>query len=485
MHIKKVFRLLAFIIFFISSLMLIPMFISLFLGEIKAVLGFLISILSMCGFSLIVFLLTRKEDYNYFSQRDAFLFTTLTWILGTAFSALPLLYSGTFQDYSSCFFEIMSGFTTTGATCLSDIEGCFKGILFWRSMTNWLGGMGIVVLFVAFLPALGATGSTFSLMGAESVGPVKGKLTPKTKTTAIALWGIYIGFTLLETIFLLLGGLSLYDSITVSFSTLSAAGFCVKNQSIGSFNSVYVESVVTVFMIIGGANFSLYYKAFTGKIKNALQDSELKWYLSIILVLTLLGTIYLRLSGYYLNIFTAFRYMIFSVVSIITTTGFATTDYCLWPSFPIMLLILTMFIGGCAGSAGGGIKVTRIRTLCLSSYNSIKRRIHPSGIFYVRENGRALDTGTISSIKTFFGVYIISILLGTVVVSLTGIGLETCFSSVILSIGNIGIGFGQTGPAGNFVLFPLWSRWVFSFLMLCGRLELLTVYVLLAKSFWK
>ena len=485
MSIKRVFRLLSYIILFVASLMLIPLCISIYNGETGAVTGFLVSMGAMALFSSLVLAVTGKTDLNMLSQRDAFLFTSLTWIMATAFSALPLLISGTFPDYSSCFFEIMSGYTTTGATCLNDIESCFRGILFWRSMTNWLGGMGIVVLFVAVLPALGAGAGTFNLMGAESVGPVKGKLTPNTRTTAIVLWLIYVAFTLIETVFLLFGGLSLYDAVTVSFSTLSAAGFCVKNESIGAFHSAYVEAVVTVFMIIGGANFALYYRAFTGKIKNVFKDSELRWYLMFIAILTVAGTVYLRMSGYYTTVTTAFRYMIFSVVSIITTTGFATSDYCLWPGFPMTMLILAMFIGGCAGSAGGGIKVTRIRTLCISYNNQLKKKIHPFGVFYVRESGRSLDSETVSSIKSFFSVYIMTILLGVAVISLTGTDLATCFSSVILCIGNIGIGFAKTGPTGNFTIFPLWSRWAFSFLMLCGRLELFTVYVLFAKSFWK
>ena len=485
MHLKSVFRLVAQILIFIAILMMIPAIIAVSHGEDKAALSFFITIGVIVAMGIYVTRWTDGEDYRQFTARDGFLFTSMTWVLATAFGALPLLLSGTFPDYSSCFFEIMSGFTTTGATAMTEIEGNFKSILFWRSMTNWLGGMGIVVLFVAFLPALGASAGTFHLMGAESVGPVKGKLTPKTQTTAIILWGIYLGFTILETIFLLFGGLSLYDAVTVSFSTLSAAGFCVKNSSIGSFNSSYVEVVVIVFMLISGANFALYYKAFTGKIRDCLKNTELRWYLAIVAAASLSGSIWLLVTGTYSGFGEALRKMSFHVISIVTTTGFATADYTLWPTFPMMLLFLVTFIGGCAGSAGGGVKVVRVSVATKSGLNLIKKKIHPMSVVQLKDSDGVVTPDVVHSIFCFLGAYMITWLVGCVIISMSGLDLLTCASATILTLGNIGIGFGNIGPTGSFAMFPLWTKWVFSFLMLVGRLELFTVYVLFSRTFWK
>jgi trk system potassium uptake protein TrkH len=326
---------------------------------------------------------------------------------------------------------------------------------------------------------------SFHLMGAESVGPVKGKLTPKTKTTAMLLWAIYVGFSILETIFLLFGGLSLYEAVTVTFSTMAAAGFCVKGASIGAFNSAYVDVVVTVFMLIAGCNFSLYYKAFTGKVKSSLKDSEFRWFISIWFVLSALVALQLTNSMVYDNFLTSFRYAAFHIASVLTTTGFATTNYLNWPSFSIMAIILTMFIGGCAGSAGGGMKVTRIATLFKMGGNTIRKKIHPASVSKVRLGDEVVPNDNLISIASFCAVYIITWLLGTLVLSLSRIDVETCMAASILSLGNIGIGFGKVGPAGNFSIFPLWSLWVCSFEMLLGRLEIFTVLVVFSRSFWK
>ena len=487
MDLRKNIKLLAIIVVFLAILMLVPMIISYSYREFRAANSFLVTILTMVVLSGATLLILRDTELSDFRQRDGFFFVTFTWIIATAFGAMPLVMSGDFMSYSAAFFEIMSGFTTTGATSLSDIEACGKGILFWRSMTNWLGGMGIVVLFVALLPAIGANmgAGSFHLMGAESVGPVKGKLTPKTKTTAMLLWAIYVGFSVLETIFLLFGGLDLYEAVTVTFSTMAAAGFCVKGASIGSFNSAYVDVVVTVFMLIAGCNFSLYYKAFTGKVKGALKDSEFRWFISIWFILSILVALQLTNSMVYDNFLTSFRYAAFHIASVLTTTGFATANYLNWPSFSIMAIILTMFIGGCAGSAGGGMKVTRIATLFKMGGTTIRKKIHPSSVSKVRLGDDVISNDTLLSIVSFCAVYIITWLVGTLVLSISRIDVETCMAASILSLGNIGIGFGKVGPAGNFSIFPLWSLWVCAFEMLLGRLEIFTVLVVFSRSFWK
>lgn len=476
-------RLLAFIQLFISLLMGVPTALSFYYQETEAQTGFLIAYLFVAIFCSLVFILVRKPQKKTMLARDGYLVVSITWIMATAFSAIPLVASGAFVDYSSAFFEIMSGFTTTGATTLTEIESLPKSILFWRSMTNWLGGMGIVVLFVALLPALGVSGTL--LVGAESVGPTKDKLTPKIKNTALILWSIYVGFSILETVLLLFGGLSLYDAVTVTFSTMAAAGFCVKNSSIGSFSSAYVDVVVTVFMLIAGANFALYYKIIIGKVSSVFKDGELRVYLGIWAVVALLSAAYLFTNNTYTSFGQSLRYSGFMTASVLTTTGFATTDYLYWPAFPQLLLLLLFFIGGSAGSAGGGIKVIRIATLFKMGRAHVKHRIHPRGVFQVRVGTTTVSQDLMTSIATFFGIYILTGVVGMVVISLSGSDVVTSFAASFLLLGNIGIGFGEVGPSGNFAFMPSALKWFCSFLMLVGRLELFTVYVLFSKYFWK
>ena len=489
MNLGKDLRLLASIMIFLALLMLIPFGVSIHFDEMPAVKAFLITILIMVVFSAIVLFFTRKETLRNLLPKDGYLFVVLTWIIATAFGAIPLVLSGNVPSYSTAYFEIMSGFTTTGATALSNIEGCYKGILFWRSMTNWLGGMGIVVLFVALLPAIGSGSQmgagSYLLVGTESVGPVKGKLTPKTKSTAKILWLIYFGLSFLQCILLKLGGLELFDAITITFSTISTAGFSVKNSSIAAYNSAYVDAIVTTFMLLGGINFSLYYKAFTGKIKQSLKDSELRWYLAIWFTCAALGAVQLTVKHIYPNLLTAFRYTGFNVASILTTTGFSNADYLTWPTFAVMLIVLTMFVGGCAGSTGGGIKVIRVATIFKMSKRAIKRNLHPAAVCSIRTNDGAMSEDTLTNIVTFVAIYLATWIISSVLVALCGTDLETCFSSALLCLGNIGIGFGKTGPTGSFAIFPAWTKWLFSSLMLVGRLELFTVYCIFTKSFWK
>ena len=489
MNLGKDIKLLALIILFLALLMIIPLAVSIYYNEMPATKAFILTMLAMVVSSTIVLIATKKETLNGLRPKDGSLFVVFTWIFAVAFGAMPLVLSGNVPSYSTAYFEIMSGFTTTGATALTNVEGCYKGILFWRSMTTWLGGMGIVVLFVALLPALGAGSQmgagSFLLLGTESVGPVKGKLTPKTKSTAKILWLIYFGLSFLQCVLLKLGGLDLFDAVTITFSSISTAGFSVKNSSIGAYNSAYVDAIVTIFMLLGGINFSLYYKAFTGKIKQSLKDSELRWYLLIWFFCAFLGALQLTIKHVYPNLLQAFRYTAFNVASILTTTGFSTTDYLTWPTFAVMLIVLTMFVGGCAGSTGGGMKVIRVSTIFKMGKRSIKQNFHPSAVCTIKSNDDTMSNETLSSIATFVAIYLATWIISSVVVALSGTDIETCFSSTLLCLGNIGIGFGKTGPTGSFAIFPAWTKWLFSALMLTGRLELFTVYCLFTKAFWK
>jgi len=476
-------RLFGLILLFIAALMGIPTIIAAVLGEHQALFGFGMAYFGIFVFCAIILLFTTKPESKSFYARDGFFVVSLTWIVATAFSAIPLAASRSLPNYSSAFFEIMSGFTTTGATTLSEIESLPRSILFWRSQTNWLGGMGIVLLFVAFLPALGVTGTM--LVGAESVGPTKDKLTPKIKTNALLLWTIYIGFSILQTFFLLFGGLSLFDAITITFSTMSAAGFSTMNNSIAGFNSAYVDIVVTIFMIISGVNFALYWRLIMGKAKSVFKDAELRTYLGILGISILLSALVVTANSTYSSFWASLRYTAFQNASIMTTTGFTTTNYENWPAFSQMILFFLFFIGGSAGSAAGGIKVVRVATLFKLGRYQLKKRIHPKGIFQIRLGQTTLTQDLIASIATFIGVYIFTGLIGALVLSFSGTDLLTALSSSFLCLGNIGVGFAHVGPRGNFGFYPSFYKWVCSFLMLVGRLELFTVYVLFTKTFWK
>ena len=483
MNIISVFRLLSFITLFVAAIMCVPLFIATHYVEIVPTTAFTFTIVLMMAMSLIIIALTQKKYKTIkISVRDSYLFVTLTWVLLSFFGALPLYLSKCMPSFSQCYFEIMSGFTTTGATAMNDIESMPYSILFWRNMTNWLGGMGIVVLFVAVLPAFGVKGT--NLFGAESVGPTKDKLTPKIRHTAIALWSIYLGLSLIEVVLLKLGGLSLFDATTVTFGTMGAAGFAPKNASIGAFGSSYVEWVCIIFMFLAGTNFSLYFKILKRQFKKVSEDGELKLYSKIVLIATLFSAISLYAKGIY-SIGDSIRHSAFQVVSFVTTTGFTSTNYNTWPIFTQMSLFVLSFVGGSAGSAGGGIKVIRIATVGQVGKNAIVKRIHPNAVTKIKVGSDTFSEDTILSICGFVGMYLITIFVGALAISLTGQDLLTCFSSAALCVGNIGVGLGGIGTESTFAIYPDWVMWVFSFLMLVGRLELFTVYALFTRSFWK
>ena len=481
MNLKSVFKLLSHISLFIGILILIPTLIAFTHNETEAFKAFLYTELMIAVFALIILIATHTEKNITFSIKDSYLVVTFTWIIATLFGALPFYFSGMTKNYSAAFFETMSGFTTTGATCLVDIESNPISLLFWRNMTNWLGGMGIVVLFVALLPACGVKGT--ALVGAESVGPTKDKLTPQIQGTAMALWGIYIALSILQTILLLLGGLNWFDATTITFGTLGAAGFVPKNASIAAYQSPYVEWICIIFMFLAGANFALYFKLLQKKILRVLKDGELKLYTQIVVIFSLLITLNLWLSGYN-NFADSLRLAAFQVVSFITTTGFSTTNYSVWPMFSQMLLFTLMFIGGCAGSAGGGIKVIRIKTMMKMAANALTRRIHPNAVTKIRVGEDTISTDTAISIAGFIGVYIATALIGTIIISLSEKDFLTCFTGTLLCLGNIGIGIGTIGTTLTFDQFSPPYLWIFSFLMLVGRLELFTVYSLFTRKFW-
>ncbi|MDC7225968.1 MAG: TrkH family potassium uptake protein [Spirochaetales bacterium] len=477
-------RLSAIIQVVVSAFMIIPAGIAASAGEMLEFYSFLGTILLVWIFASVYILVTRRAPNRVLSSRDGFFFVTSSWILAAGFGAIPMWISGTIPSYTDAYFEIMSGFTTTGASILTDIEALPRSILFWRSLTHWLGGMGIVVLVVALIPLLGAGGT--KLVGAESPGPSVDKFTPKIRNNALILWLIYLGLSVIEIILLMLGGMDLFDASTHTFGTMATGGFSPKAASVGHYNSAYIDAIITIFMVLAGCNFALYYKAMSGKLRDVFRDGEFRAYLGIFFIVAILISINLMLKGDgYDTPGRAFRYASFQTATIITTTGYATCDFELWPNFSKVLLFFLMFIGGCSGSTGGGIKVIRIVTVAKLALNNIKYMLHPRGVFSLKVGNTQIRKEVVYTIAGFFGLYIFTILFSTIVVSTCGTDIETSLTTALVTVGNIGPGFGKIGPTENYFFFPGYIKWFLSLAMMAGRLELFTVFALLTPQFWR
>jgi len=414
-------------------------------------------------------------------KREGYLIVTLSWIVISLFGTLPFLLSGAISSLTNAYFETISGFTTTGASILNDIEALPKNILYWRAMTHWMGGMGIIVLTVAVLPFLGIGG--MQLLVAEMPGITPDKLHPRITATAKRLWGIYVIFTLAEVVLLWIGEMDFFDSVCHAFATMATGGFSTKNDSIASFTP-YTQYIIILFMILAGTNFTLHYLAMHRRLKKVWSNQEFKVYFWIILIFTILialGLVFFQEN----NFESAVRNALFSVVSILTTTGFVNSDYLLWPSFIWIFIFILMFVGGSAGSTGGGVKIVRHLLLFKNSWIELKRAIHPSAIIPVKFNHKAVSQDIIFNVMAFFLIYVIVFALGTVVMSLLGADFETAIGTTIASLGNIGPGIGGVGPVENYAFLSPLAKWFLSFLMLLGRLELFTVLIILSPAFWK
>lgn len=415
-------------------------------------------------------------------KREGYIIVSLVWVIFSIFGCLPYLFSGAIPSVTDAFFETMSGFTTTGSSILNNIEELPHGILFWRSITQWMGGMGIIVMFLAILPTLGIGGR--ELFIAEVPGPAPDKLSPRIKETARNLWGLYILFTFAETILLFVGGMDFFDAINHSLTTMATGGYSTKQASAGFFTSPYLQYVMIFFMFVAGTNFTLAYAMVTGKVSKMFKDEEFRFYTVIVLLFTGIITVVLTL-GHGFAFEQAFRDSLFTVVSIITTTGYATADYLLWSPFLGMLVFVLFFVGGSAGSTGGGVKVVRILLLFKNSFYELKRLVHPNAVIPIRYNHHVVDQKTVTNILAFFVFYIIIFMMSSILMSLWTSDIYSAFSSVATTLGNIGPGFGEVGPMDNFSHLPALAKWFLSFLMLLGRLELFTVLVLFSPSFWK
>lgn len=438
------------------------------------------SITILTGLPLWIFL--NKNAPRELKKRDGYLVVTFGWIIMSVFGTLPFLLSGAIPNFTDAFFETMSGFTTTGASILNDIEGVPKGILLWRSLSQWIGGMGIIVLAVAILPILGIGG--MQLFIAESPGISAEKLKPRIKDTAKRLWLLYVGLTVLETILLMVGDMSFYDALNHSLTTMATGGFSTKNDSIAHFNSPYIHYVITFFMFLAGTSFTLTYFMLKRKFKKVLGNEEFVVYLFCIVAVTIVLTGFVHTSTS-LTFENNFRETLFQVVSIITTTGFVTKDYTAWSPLITMAFFALLFIGGMAGSTAGGIKIVRHIVLFKNSFLEMKRQLHPNAVIPVRLNNRAIQGELTYHVLAFMMIYFLIFSLGSIVMAWVGLDFPTALSAVATSLGNVGPGIGGVGPMNNFSEVPDVGKWVLAFLMLLGRLELFTVLILFTPFFWK
>lgn len=465
-------------ILIVESLLMIPsLLIALYTGgsDVKA---FIITIILT---AIVGFFMRRKRQGKLINSSDGLAIVAFGWILASIFGALPLFISGS-TNYLDALFETVSGFTTTGATVISNVEALPQGILFWRSFTHWIGGMGILVFTIALIPALGIGG--FQIFKAESPGPVAGKIAPRIKDTAKILYGIYFGMTILQIIMLKIGGMNLFDSMVYTFGTVGTGGFATKNNSVAFYNSTYIHLVIATFMIMAGTNFTIYYSLLKRKFNDAFLDEELRLYLSIVAVAVVAIAANLYLTSYN-SLGLSLRDSYFQVSSVMTTTGYTTADFDLWPSFSKGVLLLLMFIGASAGSTAGGLKVIRILIMFKLIRREISKIFHPRAVIPIKANDRIVQNDTVASINSFVALYFVIFVTSTLLVTLEGVNLESAASSVVATLSNIGPGLGFVGPTQNFGAFHNPTKILFTFLMLLGRLELFTIIALLAPKNWR
>ncbi|MCK4661659.1 MAG: TrkH family potassium uptake protein [Bacteroidales bacterium] len=423
-----------------------------------------------------------KNPIKKFGKREGYIIVSLVWIVFSFFGSLPFVFSGAITNYTDAFFETISGFTTTGASILNDIEALPHGILFWRSLTQWMGGMGIIVLSIAILPLLGIGG--MQLFAAEVPGLTPDKLHPKIKETAKRLWIIYFMLTLTEAILLILGNMDFFDAICHSLTTMATGGYSTKQASVAYWSSSYIHYVIIAFMFLAGTNFTLSYFALKFKFSKIIHNEEFRFYIGFIIIFSAIISIVLFIVHKQdFNI--AIRDSLFQVVSIMTTTGFVTVDYLRWVPFLGVIILFLMFLGGSAGSTGGSIKIVRIVLILKNSYFELKRLIHPNAIIPVRLNNKVVSESIIMNVLAFIFFYILIFIFGVIIMSSMGLDLDSSLGAVAATLGNIGPGIGSVGPVENFYHIPAFGKWFLSFLMLTGRLEIFTVLILFSPTFWK
>lgn len=479
MNYKMVAYLLGRILLIVAALMCLPFLIAV-IGQEKTWFGFLLAVLGQLALGLACS--AKKPKNQEFYAKEGFVIVAMVWVLTSLFGALPFYVSGEIPSYIDALFETISGFTTTGATILNDIEALSKSTLFWRSFTHWIGGMGVLVFVLAVLPKSHASQS-IHLMRAEVPGPQVGKLVSRMRGTARILYAIYLVMTLVEVLCLKAAGMPWFDSLLSAFSTAGTGGFSVKNASIAAYDSALIDGIITIFMLLFGVNFTLYYLILTGHVLQALKSEELRWYVGILGAFSLLIT--LNIMPQYAGFWNAFRYAIFQVGSVITTTGFITADFNKWPVFSKLLLMILLFMGACAGSTGGGFKVSRVLILLKASIRELRQQISPRSVTTLTLEGRPLEDKTAYGVLVYLAIYVFVFICSHLLIALDSESYLTGFTAVATCLNNVGPGLDAVGPVENFSHFSGFSKLVLSVDMLAGRLELLPILTLLSPATWR
>lgn len=476
MNFKLVLRVVGRVMILEAGAMLLPLAVAVLYGEPTAPFYLSAIILLLAGLAL-----SRLHAKKHFFAREGFFAVGLIWILTGVAGALPFYLSGEFASFVDCLFESCSGFTTTGASILTDIEIHTKSILFWRSFTHWMGGMGVLVLATAIVPSLGIR--SHYLTQAETPGPVFSKLVPKQSQTSKILYSIYCVLTLAEVVCLKLAGMPLFDAFIHAFGTAGTGGFSNRNASVGAYGSFAIDMIISVFILLFSVNFALYFLLLTRRFREVLESDELRFFLAVVALATLL--VALNISHLYSSVAETFRYAFFQVCSIISTTGYATTDWFNWPQFSHFVLILLMFCGACAGSTGGGMKCSRVLLLFRCIRREIHQITHPRSVQVVKLDGKTVEESTLGTVLIFVGCYLMIILAAGLIISLDGVSFSVSFSSALTCVSNVGPGLEVVGPAGNFAAFSPLSKLVMSFCMVTGRLEIFPMLVLFSRQAWR
>lgn len=476
--------------------MLLPVMVALIYGEHGMITSYMVpaAASSLTGF---IFIMLRPK--GRYRASEGFTITALSWLFISVFGCLPFVISGEIPHFVDAFFETVSGFTTTGASIIAKsttsasiggvIENMSRSLLFWRSFTHWIGGMGVLAFGIALFPALKGrnndSGSEAHILRAESPGPTYGKLVSKVRFNTRILYAMYLGLTLLEVLFLVCGGMPVYDSFVHSFATAGTGGFSIFSNGVMHYNNVYYEMVMAVFMVLFGVNFNVYYFMLIRRFSSAFKNEEVKWYFGIVGAATAIIMVNTLSRGIYSSFGEAFRYSFFQTASIMTTTGFASADFTLWPAMSQVILVLLMFIGACAGSTGGGLKVSRVVILAKTAIREVRRTVKPKSVHLVRCDGEAVEHSVIMNVCGFLVVYVFLTALSTLIVSADGFSTTTSFTAVAACFNNIGPGLGDVGPLGSYAAFSIVSKIVLSFNMLFGRLEIFPLLIALAPSAWR
>jgi trk system potassium uptake protein TrkH len=467
--------------FFLGLTMVFPLLFGLYYQD-ESVLPLLKSIAVTLGTGLVIYLVFRSAKGEVMSHREGMGVVAIGWTAAGLFGALPYYCGGVFSTFADAFFESVSGFTTTGASVLINIEIVPRGLLFWRSLTHWLGGMGIIVLSLAILPFLGVGG--MQLYKAEVPGPAPDKLKPRIRDTAMVLWKVYVLFSAAETLLLMLGGMDLFQALCHTFGTMATGGFSTRQASIGSYHSPYIDTVIILFMLFAGINFSLHYQFLKGDLRAFWRNPEFRFFMGAVVVF-----VFAVSSNVYHTVYEtcsdAIRFGAFQVISIITTTGYTTADFEKWPSLSQNILLLCMFLGASAGSTGGGMKCLRIMLLLKHSYKQLFSLIHPRAVTQVKLGGRPVSDEILHSIWGYFMLYIGLFVLSSILLAAMGVDVATSFAAVAATIGNIGPGLGMVGPTDNYAHIPILGKWLLIVCMLLGRLEIYTILILFVPEFWR